>query len=444
MGKRRQQGQAGADGGAGPLLAQAVGAVLTAPDERLDLALDTGASLLAASPAQWPAVSRALLAHADTAVGRCWSAGWRPADLVRVVRRELKPVHLALSVDLIAAEGRRHPAAALDRRWQEQLRELEAGVWWQGDEAYLAAFAHRHRLDRFALATAVLELLRSWGRLPPIAPVGPAPGVGVPPGRQAGGAPRDSRPSSGPVPGEPRMLSRIRALLAKAESTEYPDEAEALTAKAQQLMAQHSIDEALLAVAGADRNAPASLRIGVDNPYEGPKTMLLDAVAAANRCRVVWAKEFGFCTIIGFDADLDGVELLYTSLLVQATHAMNKAGSRQHLDGASRTKAFRHSFLVAYAARIRERLVAATERATSDAAAGRHLREDGTAEQLVPDERLLPALAARTEAVDHEVGRMFPKLVSQRVRVSDGEGWAAGRAAADRAALHGRAGEIRP
>ena len=32
--------------------------------------------------------------------------------------------------------------------------------------------------------------------------------------------------------------------------------------------------------------------------------------------------------------------------------------------------------------------------------------------------------------------QMFPKLTSQRVRVSDGEGWAAGRAAADRAALH--------
>ncbi|ARF79911.1 DUF2786 domain-containing protein [Kitasatospora aureofaciens] len=422
MGKRAQQG----DGNAGPLLEQAVRSVLTAPEEGLDLALDTGASLLAASAGQWPAVSRALLGYADTAVGRCWSAGWRPADLVRVVRRGLKPVHLALAVDLIAAEARRHPAAGLDRRWLEQLRELEAEVWWPSDEQYLGAFAHRHRLDRFALATAVLELLRSWGRLPPIAPVGPAPGAST-----------AARRPTGPVTGEPRMLARIRALLAKAESTEYPEEAEALTAKAQQLMAQHSIDEALVAAAAADRNTPAALRIGVDNPYEGPKTMLLDAVAAANRCRVVWAKEFGFCTVIGFDGDLDGVELLYTSLLVQATHALNKAGSGKD----SRSKAFRQSFLVAYAARIRERLTAATERTTTAAAAGRHLREDGTEEQLLPDARLLPALAARSAAVDEEVGRLFPKLVSQRVRVSDGEGWAAGRAAADRAALHGR-GEI--
>ncbi|KDN84803.1 hypothetical protein KCH_33300 [Kitasatospora cheerisanensis KCTC 2395] len=136
-------------------------------------------------------------------------------------------------------------------------------------------------------------------------------------------------------------------------------------------MARHSIDEALLSAGGPSADEPAALRIGVDNPYEGPKTMLLDAVAAANRCRVVWAKEFGFCTLIGFDADLDAVELLYTSLLVQATSAMQRAGSRKHKDGAARTKAFRQSFLVAYAARIRERLAEATERATEDAAAGR-------------------------------------------------------------------------
>jgi hypothetical protein len=411
------------------LLAQAVQQVVAAPADRLDFALDGAASLLAASTKRWPEVSRALLAYAERTVGRCWTVGWRPADLVRVVQRGLGPVHQALATDLIAAEGRRHPAATLDRRWQDQLRELSVELWWTGDDTYLTGFAERHRLDRFALATAALELLRAWSVLPPISPVGPVPGQG--PVRNAA-----------PVAGEPRMLGRIRALLAKAESTEYPEEAEAFTAKAQQMMAQHSIDEALLAAGAPSKHAPAALRIGVDNPYEGPKAMLLDAVADANRCRVVWAKEFGFCTIIGFDSDLDAVELLYTSLLVQGTSAMSRAGSRRHQNGAPRTKAFRQSFLVAYAARIRERLAAATAQATSDAAAGRHLREDGTAEQLAPDERLLPVLAAREKAVDDTVGKMFPKLVSQRVRVSDGEGWAAGRAAADRASLTGRAGAI--
>nr|WP_308191868.1 DUF2786 domain-containing protein [Kitasatospora humi] len=408
---------------------RALGALLGAPARQADRVLDGGASLLAASAERWPAYGRGLLGLADRSLGSLWSRGWRPADLARLVRRDLSPVHQALLTDLVAAEARRHSPATLDRRWQEQLRELGAEAWWDGDERFLPGFAERHRLDRFALATAALELLALLARLPVITPVGPAPG----------GDHRVGHRAAGPLPGEPRMLSRIRALLAKAESTEYPQEAEALTAKAQQLMAQHSIDEALLAVGRPDAAAaPGALRIGVENPYEGPKAMLLDAVAAANRCRVVWAKEFSFCTVIGFDPDLDAVELLYTSLLVQATAAMQQAGSRQHLDGASRTRAFRQSFLVSYAARIRERLTEATERTTREAAAGRHLNDDGTAEQRLPDTRLLPALAAREEQVDSATERMFPKLTSQRVRVSDGEGWAAGRAAADRAALQPR------
>ncbi|ROR43878.1 DUF2786 domain-containing protein [Kitasatospora cineracea] len=422
------------------LVAEAVARVAGAQPGGLEYVVDGAASLLAASADRWPGVSRALLGVAERAVGRCWAAGWQPADLVRVARRELGPVQVALAVDLIAAEGRRHPAAALDRRWREQVRELDARPWWPSDEAFLPEFAARHRLDRFALATAALELLRAWALLPPVQPVGPVPGQS---------APRASEPRSG----EPRMLGRIRALLAKAESTGFPDEAEALTAKAQELMARHSIDEALLA-AGGGRSAddPAAVRIGVDNPYEGPKTMLLDAVAAANRCRVVWAKEFGFCTVVGFDADLDAVELLYTSLLVQATAAMHRAGSRKHKDGAARTKAFRQSFLVAYAARIRERLAEATERATEEAAAGRPdgagsgagdgAGPDGGPLPAVPAGGLLPVLAARAEAVDDAVGKMFPKLVSQRVRVSDGEGWVEGRAAADRASLHRGSGRI--
>ncbi|MGW4648773.1 DUF2786 domain-containing protein [Kitasatospora sp. NPDC004289] len=408
------------------LVAQAVAQVTGAEAERLDLALDTGASLLAA--ADWAEVSRALVAQAERTVGRAWTVGWRPADLARMVRRELGPVHQELGVDLIAAEQRRHPAAALDRRWHEQLRELATEVWWDGDGAYLAAYAAKHRLDRFALATAALELIRLWALLPPVTPVGPAPGAAAPVEHRA----------VGPVPGEPKMLSRIRALLAKAESTEYPEEAEALTAKAQQLIAQHSIDEALLTAGQDSSSTPGAVRIGVDNPYESPKAMLLDAVATANRCRTVWAKEFGFCTVIGFDSDLDAVELLYTSLLVQATAAMQRAGSRHHKEGASRTKSFRQSFLIAYAARIRERLTTAT----AEAVAGHRVGEDGTAERLAPDERLLPALAAREEAVDHTVDRMFPRLTSQRVRVSNADGWYEGRAAADRAALNGRSGSI--
>ena len=49
------------------------------------------------------------------------------------------------------------------------------------------------------------------------------------------------------------MLDKVRALLAKAESTEFPEEAGALTSRAQQLMARYSIDHALLAAQTGSR-----------------------------------------------------------------------------------------------------------------------------------------------------------------------------------------------
>ncbi|NVI86339.1 DUF2786 domain-containing protein, partial [Actinomadura sp. BRA 177] len=224
-----------------------------------------------------------------------------------------------------------------------------------------------------------------------------------------------------------RMLGKVRALLAKAESTEFPEEAEALSARAQELMARHSIDHALLAAEAGDTGGPAGRRIAVDSPYEAPKAVLLTVVADANRCRAVWHRDLGFSTVLGFPADLTAVEMLYTSLLVQATSAMVHAGPRRDGRGRSRTRSFRHAFLNAYAARIGERLREAAGEAADRAAADAGGKD------------LLPVLAARDRAVEQAVDTMFPNLAKGRAgSVSNYEGWVAGRAAADLASLNGR------
>lgn len=415
-----------------------LGAVLTAPGDRLDDALDGGASRLTAAPAGWEAVSRALVAAGTATVRGCWQRGWQPADLVRAVRRERGDGdRVRFLVDMIAAEARTAPRAsggtagdtargtsgggpggrAADPRWAAQLRELDARVWWGGDDGYLDGLAGRERTDRFRTASTVLDALRLAGRLPRIPPLEP------PAPRRAAGA------------GEPRMLGRVRALLAKAESSSYPAEAEALSAKAQELMARHSIDAALLdagAVSGAGPDgaeAPGACRIGIDAPYEAARALLLDAVAEANRCQAVWSSDLGFSTVVGFEADLELVELLYTSLLLQATTAMNRAADRHHAGGRSRrTRDFRESFLIAYADRIRGRLAEATRTAT-DAAA----REAAAGGAGGPE--LLPVLAAREVAVGETAGRMFPETTAHRLKGRDADGWAHGTAAADRARL---------
>jgi Protein of unknown function (DUF2786) len=370
------------------------------------------------------AVDVALAGLLQRETGRTWLRGWQPADMVRMARREYGALHARVTVDVIAAQMRAYPAATVDERWSAQLRELGAAVWWERDDQYLQALGEREGLARPELIRCVLEVLYVFSICPQIQMLCPPPGRGQARRDPSGAARTEEQPI------DERQLDRIRALLAKAESTNFPEEAETYTAKAQELMARYSIDQALLSEGTGVREEPLGRRVGVDNPYEAPKVILLDAVARANRCRSVWSKAFGFVTVLGFPPDVDAVELLFTSLLVQATTAMVRAGSRRDAYGRSSTRSFRQSFLVAYAQRIGERLNTATREATeqaSQAMAG----QPGA-------QRLLPVLASRDEAVGALADELFPHLVGQSVAITNREGWAHGRAAADRAHLNVR------
>ncbi|MFF8677690.1 DUF2786 domain-containing protein [Streptomyces sp. NPDC015237] len=349
-------------------------------------ALDTAASLLAADPAADAELAR----RGEEFVATAWRRGWQPADLVRIVRRELDDVHVRLVAALIRAQ------VPHDRprgpRWAAQLDAVPDGT-------------APPRTDRFSHATAVLELYRLLLRLPTLEPLDAG---------ETGRPPRENRPES-------RALARIRALLAKAEATGYPEEAEALSAKAQELMARHSVDEALLSAHAPSPDAPGACRIGVEAPYEQAKAVLLDAVADANHCRAVWNEPLGFSTVVGFEADLEAVELLYTSLLVQAESAMARAEAAQRAGGRKRTKTFRQSFLAAYAHRAGTRLRAAAEAVAAEA---------GSA----GDVDLLPVLASRDVAVTDRLERMFPETTTTRLRgAGDAAGWTEGTRAADQA-----------
>lgn len=389
-----------------------------------DAALDTGASLLAADPAADAELAR----RGEDLVAAAWRRGWQPADVVRIVRRELDEVHVRLLAALIRAQAEQD-GRPRGRRWQAQVEELALRDGGAGRGGGADRDGRAGRPDRFSHATDVLRLYRLLLRLPTLESLDePSPDHGRGGGRggSKGGPHTGDRP-----PAETRMLTRIRALLAKAEATDFPEEAESLTGKAQELMARHSIDEALLAAGTPAGDIPVAWRIGVDAPYEQAKAILLDAVATANHCRSVWNEPFGFSTVVGFGSDLEAVELLYTSLLVQGTAAMTKAEARLHAGkgarGAARkrTRTFRQSFLAAYAHAMGARLEAATEAQVSEAQEA--------------DGGLLPVLASREVAVSAETERLFPETVSTRLRgVSDAEGWRQGTRAAEQARVgHG-------
>ncbi|WP_232376713.1 DUF2786 domain-containing protein [Amycolatopsis aidingensis] len=340
-------------------------------------------------------------------LGGLWERGWLPVDLWQVTRRRLDARAAGLVIDAIAAEHAQYAPAGVHERWADQLGELEAVRWWDESRPYLEQWAERRRVGMEQAVVTVITLLGLLVSLPELPRILPLPGTAT---RHAAVTGVDQK-----------VLSRVRALLAKAESTDYPEEAEALSAKAQELMNRHAFERALLDAETHQPQVATSRRVWLDSPYADAKAQLVHVIAEANRSRAVHHDKIGFVSLVGEEMDLEIVELLVTSLLVQATKAMVAEGSQKTRTGGSRTRSFRKSFLIAYAVRIGERL-------TSQEAAAR---------DLVEDPRLLPVLADRGEAVDAAVDEMFGGFLYEKKAgfVRDGAGWAAGRAAADLASL---------
>lgn len=228
----------------------------------------------------------------------------------------------------------------------------------------------------------------------------------------------DDTPESNLPPG---LLAKVRALLAKAESTSFEAEADAFTAKAQELMTRYRIDQAVLASDRSNAAEPGRRTIVIDAPYIQPKVVLLGTIARANGGESIWTHGAeDFCTLFAQPEELDIIEDLFTSLLVQATVALRREGPKRDAWGRSRTRRFRWSFLLSFAARIGQRLQETVDQVVAEAEA-----ETGTA--------LVPLLADRAEAARRAAQETFGSVRSYRPSVSDREGWHAGRIFGDRA-----------
>lgn len=332
------------------------------------------------------------------AVASLIAHGWTPHDLSEIARRRVSDpldAHLRAAV---AAETARYDPARVAPQW---LAQLDGAA----PEARSHDWARGQGLDWSQAREEFIGLLCAIVSLPPVEPIMAAPGEW-------------RRLLDDPHGVDERILGRVRALLAKAESTEFEEEADALTAKAQELMTTYSIERALAEAKKPARRPPVVRRMWIDAPYVDGKAMLVNQVADNNHSRCILTRECGFVTLIGFPSDLDTVQLLSTSLLLQSSRAMRASGSQRTRWGTSSTRSFRQSFLVAFAHRIGERL--------REAAIGTESRAD-----VEHHGALLPVLAARDEAVTDFTAKLFPQLESRSLSASDAAGLAAGRAAAD-------------
>lgn len=226
-------------------------------------------------------------------------------------------------------------------------------------------------------------------------------------------------------------LDTIRKLLAKAEGAATPAEAEAYTAKAVELMARHGVDEALLGAAEPGRDEIGATRVPVEDPYSAGKARLLGWVAGALGCRCVlhgaWAGKVAAVTVFGHATDRHRVEVLHTSLLLQATTQLVRL---RPPDPGESVAAYRRSWLHGFAVEVHRRLSDAER-----AAAVAHRPVHGPSVALV--------LADRHERVQRAYAEAFPVLGRSRRSVLSGSGFGAGSHAGSRADL-GRSSVDRP
>lgn len=360
-------------------------------------------------------VCRAAEPHLLHRIDALWATGWQPDDVWHHTRlavgdaKQRRLIH-----DLVAADHAGRDGQVIDPRWQHQLDDagIAGGAARSG---WLMRSAAREELHGSSLVLALLQTFAAL-LLPPLDFLLP------PPGRPD--QPLAFAPATGSTAEQvPPVLAKVRQLLAKAESTEFEAEAAALTAKAQELITRHAVDEAIVSASrghGA-RERPAMIRVRVDPPYADVKNLLLHVVAQATRCRVVVLGQVSMAAVMGTADDLTAVEALYTSLLVQGQHALTETARSAPPGARTRSASYRSTFWLAYAERVGERLREVADRVVDEAR---------------DSDRLLPVLQSRADELDARVSEHFGALGTTAVRGGrDPAGWAQGRLAGDMARL---------
>ena len=213
------------------------------------------------------------------------------------------------------------------------------------------------------------------------------------------------------------ITDKVAKLLALAEGTDNPLEAEAFTAKAEELMLRHGIEMAEVAAKrpGTKAEEVVIVRIPVFNKMDTAQAQYGACVASAFNIRGYHSKVMsgGFLIwLVGHKSDVDQAETLVRSLLIQSEHALNywwrTEGQKtpSHLGAHVRKR----EFMFAFGSGVRERLSETKNRVVAESAPGTGL-----------------VLRDRTKVVDDWVGNNI-EMSRTKARSLKGGDWSARQA----------------
>jgi Protein of unknown function (DUF2786) len=220
-------------------------------------------------------------------------------------------------------------------------------------------------------------------------------------------------------------LDLIRKLLAKAERAGSVEEADAFSAKAQELMLRYAIDEAILGQR-PESGDKVNTRTFTVRFYPKQKSLLLAGIASAFGCQTVRFTGRGNSSelkvqVTGWVSDLDLVDILYASLDIQANREAERRWLHTgHMVGTPR-RTFTGSFFLGFATTVADRLAKQHQSAVQEA------------EDTAPGTGLV--LLDRKKAVSREFTREHPRTKTDSMTVGSHAGYNSGKAAGNLADL---------
>lgn len=133
------------------------------------------------------------------------------------------------------------------------------------------------------------------------------------------------------------QIRKVRAMLAKAESTTHPEEARTFTEKAIELAEKWGIDEAMLQAMGEETEVDEITTMDLEqklSPYQAPREELLGSLArhyGAEWCYYQFPGKRVY-TLVGFSRDLELIRMLWTSLLLQSAAELQAPETQARMD----------------------------------------------------------------------------------------------------------------
>jgi hypothetical protein len=227
-----------------------------------------------------------------------------------------------------------------------------------------------------------------------------------------------------------KILTRIRALLAKAEGTDNEHERKAFMEAAQAQMAKYGIERARLGYLHPRREKPELRAVTVTDPWLKEQAALVYGVAEALRCRAVLnhapRSKSGTVELLGFASDLERAELLYTSLMLQMFRALNRqAIPFGHTGTNAKRNAYRRSFLYGFLTEAINLIKAAEQAAVQET-------------QDTPGEVSTALVLVERDKVLHKMmAQMYPRVRKGRSITVDSGAYQRGAEAGRRADIGG-------